>query len=300
MRDGDLDLALDLTAEQAAELRKDVTVPLPSDKTTSNRRVYFLAVNHRKPGLDNANLRIALARAIPREALLDDHFRKGLDRKVHKALNGPYPAGSWACNPSLVSRKGGESLDPHDEALAQTKLKQALGDLRKREVKLTLKYPSGDAQVAAAMQALCERVNKALPGVTLVAEERSPYDLREDVERTHAYELAYYHHDYPDETFWLYPLLGSSGRGGGEHYLGPIGGESVRKVLSATDLRDFADVKDRAHTIHRQLLEVEMPLIPLWQLDPLYAYRKEVVALPGPIVPQRVFTRVEEWRVRRR
>ena len=114
--------------------------------------------------------------------------------------------------------------------------------------------------------------------------------MREAVEQTHDYELAYYCYDFPDESYWLKPLLG------GENYLGYTG-PLLGKIESATTLRHFSQVQKYAHAIHRQLLEVEMPLIPLWQLDPLIAVRKGRVEMP-PIDPQALFTRVEEWHVR--
>src|SRR5262249_2823368 len=116
-----LDLALDLTADEAAALeqKKDrLVVGLPTAETP-NRRVWFLAVNHRVSVLANAHVRRALAHAINREKLLDDCFRGALQRRVHKAINGPYPAGSWACNPAPALRKEDKnSLDPHDPDLA--------------------------------------------------------------------------------------------------------------------------------------------------------------------------------------
>ena len=67
LRQGDLDLMLDLTAKEADELRQkaddlQVVVPMPS-ATTANRRVYFLAVNQRK--LPDAALRRLAARHQP-------------------------------------------------------------------------------------------------------------------------------------------------------------------------------------------------------------------------------------------
>lgn len=293
-----IDLATDLTAAQAAELSKaGFEVTWPSAKVP-NRRITFLAVNHRKGPLANADLRVALARAIAREALLDAHFRGDAGRKVHRALNGPYPAGSWACDPALVSRADSSSLDPHDPDLARTKWKQALAKLATSRVSLTLKYPSGDAQLAAALSALCQEVGKVLPGLELTPQERTPHELREEVEATHSYDLAYYHHDFADGSYWLYPLLGPTGRNGAENYLGYTGG-LVSRVQAATTLRHFSQVREYARAIHRQLLESEMPLIPLWQLDPLHAYRRGDLEIP-PVDPQMLFTRVEEWRVLRR
>ena len=83
---------------------------------------------------------------------------------------------------------------------------------------------------------------------------------------------------------------------GPDNYLGYTG-PLLGKIESATTLRHFSQVKEYAHAIHQQLLESEMPLIPLWQLDPLIAVRKGRVQMPT-IDPQALFTRVEEWRVR--
>ncbi|MFO0879151.1 MAG: ABC transporter substrate-binding protein [Gemmataceae bacterium] len=299
LRDGKIDVALDLTAEQVLALQKEnADLPLPTAKTL-NRRIYFLAVNNRHPALANPDLRLALARAIPRETLLDQHYRKGLGRTVHKAINGPYPAGSWACAPALVSRADKTSLDPFDPDLARTKLRQGLTKLNLPELKLSLKYPSGDKLLEAALVDLCEQVSKTLPNVKLTPEARTPYELRREVEETHNYDLAYYHHDFVDETLWLYPLLGPAGRGGADNYLGYTG-SLVSKVQAAMTLRTFSQVRDYAHAIHRQTLETDMPLIPLWQLDPLYALRRGAVDLPGPLDPLALFTQIEEWRVKPR
>jgi ABC-type oligopeptide transport system substrate-binding subunit/tetratricopeptide (TPR) repeat protein len=288
------DLLLDLTAEQAAALRGNYEVPMPSE-TVPNRRIYFLAVNHRNPMLAKADMRLALARAIPREVLLDEHFRKGLGRKVHKAISGPYPARSWACNPALVNREDKTSQDCYDKPAAQAKWSAVWRTLGVKEARLKLKYPAGDRLLAAAMTDLCERVNKELQGIHLTPEECAPHALRADVEETHSYELAYYWYDFPDESLWLKPLLGPNGPGGSENYLG-YSGKLVSVIETATGMRYFKEVRDFAHAIHRQVLDSEMPIIPLWQLDPLYAYRKGRLKLP-PLDPLRVFAQSELWRV---
>jgi len=307
----DMHLALDLTAEEAQKMQGVAGVKVvmrdsdDESKTHNdlrpagvvNRRIYFLAVNHRKPVLNNADFRLALARAINREQLLDEHFRKGIGPQVHRAINGPYPAGSWACSPGLVSRDTARSLDPFDAELAKTKVKQALASAGVRDIRLTVKYPRGDPRVKAAVEAMCAQAEKNLPGVKLVCrdQERSPYELRKEVEEVRDYDLAYYHYDFPDESFWLYPLLGSFGRGGAENYLGYTG-SLVNRVQRTTSLRSFEQVREQAHMIHRQFLVSDMPFVPLWQIDPIYAIRTGALELP-PIDPLLVFTRVEEWRV---
>jgi ABC-type oligopeptide transport system substrate-binding subunit len=287
-----LHLALGLTAGQAAALRQQegVTVRLPA-RDTPNRRVYFLAVNQHKPPLTSPELRRALAYAIDREKLLDEHFRAGLGRQVHKAINSPYPAGSWPCDPRWHNRADKDSQDPHDPDLARTLIRQA-ADKNVRADTLKLRYPDDDPQVAKAMAGLRDQVREAI-GVQLELDPSDPRKLREDVEAGVGYELAYYHYDFPDETYWLWPLLG--GAGGRDNFLGYRG--KVQDLLQESmGYRQFALVQEHARQIHGLLLTQEMPLIPLWQLDPLNAVGADLEA--GPFDPLLVFTDVDGWRLK--
>jgi ABC-type transport system substrate-binding protein len=293
-----IDLALDLSAEQIAKLKgkAGIQVVLPRSEVP-NRRIYFLAVNHDRSGLRNADLRVALARAINREKLLDDHFRKGLAPAPHKALNGPYPAGSWACNPAIKDRddKGTpQEREKRREESAKSKWKRALSEFRKAEVKLDVLYPEGEPAVKSAIEDLCKQAGELLPGLKLVPRPKAPWDLRKHVE-LRDYELAYFHHDFLDETFWLEPLLGQAGPAHrGRNFLdyeGPLRGRAAQ----AAALRDFSQVRQYVHAIHRDFWDSEMPFIPLWQLDPLAAHRTGLRA--GTFDPLRVFTDVEQWRL---
>jgi ABC-type oligopeptide transport system substrate-binding subunit len=291
---GHLDLALDLTAEEAAKLRAvprlRVDLPRPG---APNRRVYFLALNQRRALLANPKLRRALAFAINREKLLDDHFRGGL--KVHKAINGPYPAGSWACNPELKKDRNKDSLDLCDEARAKALAQEALSELGQPAPRLTLLFPDGDARLRKALEALRDQVRSAT-GVQLELQAKEPHQLREEVEVANSYDLAYYHYDFPDETYWLKPLLGSPG-GSRENYLGAQGGPALNQLQEAMARRHFADVRKHTWLAHEQLLQ-EMPLVPLWQLDPLAALSEDLEAVPFD--PLLVFTDVDRWAVQRK
>jgi ABC-type oligopeptide transport system substrate-binding subunit len=289
---GHLDLALDLTAEEAAKLqnapRVKVELPKPG---APNKRVYFLALNQRRPLLANGKLRRALAFAVNREKLLDDHFRGGL--KIHKALNGPYPAGSWACNPELKKDRAKDSLDLFDEARAKALAREALTELGvpAAAARLTLLYPAGDARLTKAMEALRDQV-RAVTGVELEPVAREAHALRHEVEVANGYDLAYYHYDFPDETYWLGPLLGAPGK-----YLGAKGGPALTLLQEARGRRHFAEVRKQTRLAHEQLLQ-EMPLVPLWQLDPLAALHEDLEAVPFD--PLLVFTDVDRWSVQRK
>ncbi len=368
------DLILDLTAKEAAALREKASaldIRLPP-AAVPNRRIYFLAVNNRKPALANPAFRCALAYAIDRTGLLDEFFRATPGQDLHAPLNGPYPVlggqsevggprlESWAANPGLVRKHGDKvTTDPFDVEAAKAKLREAglnnvptlkleyPADDRLTSTTSTAKitsnattlavtahseFPPSDAytiqmgkeimsvtagqgtnswtvtrgikgttatdheigenvylvesDLESAMIDLCAQVKETL-GVTLAPTAVTEEKLRKDVE-DHNYDLAYYHYDYPDDVYWLGPLLDPAG----DNYLG-YQGALVALVRDESRRRDFAEVQARAHELHDRFLNQEMPFIPLWQLDPLAAVSNGVAA--PPFDPLLVFTDAERW-----
>ncbi len=293
LAEGKLDLVLDLTAKEAEELREkqrsgalSIEVPLPS-KTTPNRRIYFLAIN--TSHLPDAKLRRALAFAVNREALLDKYFRAAPKENLHRVLYGPFPSGSWACNPNVRDRANKSGMDLHDPDKARTLSHGAkVGTLK-------LKYPSGDPVLEEAMKGLAANV-KEFTGIELELAPCSAYQLREDVELTQDYDLAYYSYDFPDESFWLAPLLGPPPGTDGDKSAFKFAQSSLLNLLAKEgNYRNFAEFRLYQCQIHA-LLNEEMPFVPLWQLDPLLAYRREVQ--PSALEASQVFVDVEQWRVR--
>jgi peptide/nickel transport system substrate-binding protein len=287
---GGLHVLLDLSTEGIRPLLSLKSVEV---KKMRNRRIYFLAVNHRVPALKNLAVRTAIAHAIDRTQILDDVFRgflKGAPDPPHRPLNGPYPPGSWACNPGI------EKLDPHDRFWAKS-LADGINDRLKKSGALHLKYPADDDKARQACEAIRAQVKEAT-GIDLQLAPRSPHELHDDVERAHEYELAYYHFDYPDNVFWLWPLFNPSGVDKGSNYLGYTEDNELEAAFQdAMARRDFAEVKKRTHKIHR-ILYNKMPLIPLWQLDTYVAFHKDV-EYAAPLDPLRLFSDIEKWKLRR-
>jgi ABC-type transport system substrate-binding protein len=294
-----LDLLLDLTPEEAAKIKDQgpatgfrLTVP-DGTNDVPNRRVYFLAINHRKPELQSVEFRRALTMAINREKLLDDCFRGSLGSHVHKPVNGPFPAGSWANNPDPdlahgpVNKKSADAFNPIGAA---AKLKDLINkDPRFRAPALSLKYPGDDHFLEKAIPALAEQIEKTLPDVKITPEKVNPWSLRDQVEKTHDFDLAYYHYDFPDNTLSLWPLFGGEDNAFGYRDATMTGllGESVKFC-------DFEEVQKRARSLHR-LFGENVPLIPLWQLDPIHAIHKDVQTVPFD--RHLVFTDIELWRL---
>src|SRR5262249_19348205 len=222
--------------------------------------------------------------------------------RLHAALPTPYPAGSWPNGPAAAGGAGGAGAgpngaaagaggkgkaDPFDEVKARALAEQVKGDFQGT---LNLIYPAGDPALDKAMPKLCEQVQEVLKeqGVKLNARGLPPQEWREAVARGGpSYDLAYWYYDYPDESFWLKPLLAPFTRKEFAEW-----GDLVKLLQQVQDRRDFAAVQQWTAQL-RAALDAQMPVIPLWQLDPLYALSDDVTA--RPFDPNLVFTDVEQW-----
>jgi ABC-type transport system substrate-binding protein len=295
-RQGRLHLLLDLPTDklQALGSVEDLAPPL----TLRNRRVYFLAVNHRVPRLQNVDLRKAIAHAIDRKRILDDVFRsslKGSDNPPHRVLNGPFPPDCWASDKGLT--------DLYDPLLARARADAAHPAVGPASFRL--KYPDDDEDVRKACEAIRDQLKVFSIFVDL--QPRTPHELHQEVEVDHDYDLAYYHFDYPDERYWLWPLFNPESRGSRSgdntdagNYLGyKDDTELDGKFREAMGHRDFAQVQLLSHQIH-QLIHSKLPLIPLWQLDTHIAYHKDLRLPAKGLDPLLVFTEVEKWKLQKR
>ena len=255
-----------------------VVGPLPT------RRIYFLAVNLRNPVFaESDNLRRALAYAIPRQEILKTVF-SGL--KGDKPLKGPYPTGSWACDekvPDLDKPPSAKQLIGEPEVHAKLN----------NVAQLRLIYPNDDKAAEEAMKTIALHLDKTGVKIELVAVD--PHDLRERVEDTHAYDLAYYHYDFPSEAYWLWPLFHPKGT-----YLGSQVAEDAvlsSLFLKAMARRDPAEVQNLTHLIHNHI-NAKMYIIPLWQLGAYYAIREGIET--ESIDPLRTLADVHKWQKRER
>jgi ABC-type transport system substrate-binding protein len=311
---GSLDLALDLRADQVRGLLELVLPPPPGAGPRAegrklvvppplpNRRIYFLAVNHRDAALRDREgvppdrdpgrlLRRALAHAIERGKILDRCCRVEPGEKAHRPLNGPYPPSSWACAADLPS------LDQPE--LARTLIQAAVkAGLSKKS--FTLKYANDDSHAEQVLAELKRQVEQTLAEADIALELRPlpPHTLRKQVEQTHDYELAYYHYDYPSETYWLWPLFHPRGTGSGRsNYLGYANDSELASLFSkAMSRRDFTEVCRLTQLIHR-VFHDKLPFIPLWQLDTRIAFHPDLKM--GTIDPLLVFPTIEQWRLDR-
>jgi ABC-type transport system substrate-binding protein len=273
----------------------------------NNRRIHFLAVNHNSPGLQSVDVRRGLALAIDREAILNDVYRGG-KAEFHKALTGPFPAGSW----SEKSKTGVPNKSLHDRDLAAAKLKAGSNQLR-----LKLLYCNDDKQAERACAMIAAQVSEA-GGMNLQPEGVSPVEFRQRVEQQSRFDLAYTTFDYPHiwHTHSLAAFLDPTAaeRGGRNYQSYLVKSTNPAKPDDAlgqlfVEVRRHRDtngeLRDLSREVHDRFLEA-MPFIPLWQLDRHMAVSNllkigfDTSSQPIPptlLDPIRVFQNVSRWRM---
>jgi ABC-type oligopeptide transport system substrate-binding subunit len=295
LKQGEVQMALNLTAEEVGQLQGQFQVGPPH---ATNPRVWFLAVNHREAPLNDPGFRQALAAAVDRNALLDEHFRKGL--KLHRPLASIFPTGSWASTAAGAGSNGSSRDALHDPDLARGRLLELArkGNLKPRN--LTLKYLNRP-DVHDAMTALKGQLERALRvkdeanrvdvQFTIELQPRSAGELYKEVEVDRKYDLAYYSYDFFNRTFWPGQLLGPSGSDG-QNYLGYLDNKVANTLVQLRDRREYSSMQELMHSLGLQLA-LDMPVVPLWQLDPLHAYHKGLQVADWD--PHRVFNRIELW-----
>jgi peptide/nickel transport system substrate-binding protein len=288
LKEGRLHVMLDVPTKQFLDLQaEDLGLRgVVTFHTLPSRRIHFLAVNHRRTALQNPQLRRAIALAIDRTKLLNDSFR--LDQKearnFHRPLNGPFPAGSWACDDKVKA-------DLYDLNRAKALAESAKGPA----VRLKLLHPTEDEAKRA-----CEYIRIQLKELNIEVDfqEMSPERLRQAVERDCDYDLAYYSYDYRDENYWLWPLFDPQGtERGGSNYMGYVNDDLFLSYFQEMrNHRQFTALRNAAHELHNRFLEM-MPFIPLWQLDTHVIIHNDVGTFPpkDQLDPLRVFGDIDQW-----
>jgi peptide/nickel transport system substrate-binding protein len=299
-----LHLLLDLPTTRVKQLI-DGGVSPQNIITRATPRVYFLAVNNARETLQNVKLRKAIGHAIDREAILTK-FRAGYqgldsqkllktqigpeDERLHPALNGPYPVGSWAFNPIVRATL-------YDPQLAKRMAADATKDVA--EVTLKLIYPNDDPRAKEACEAICAQVASIGSKIKIDPRGLAPHDFRDHIS-DRKYELAYCHHDYTSDAYWLWPLFDphrKSQQPGGSNFLRYENDDQLASLFGlATNRRDFAEIKKVTHEIHAHIYD-KMPLIPLWQLHTHIAVHPQLKT--GELDPLLVFTNVEDWKLQK-
>ena len=313
-----------LTDVPNAELDKfmgpaaNLTNKVQAVTATNNRRIYMLAVNHRRPQMQSKALRQGLSQAIDREAILNEVFRAG-HPDVHRGMGGPFPPKSWAS----VKGAGGQPVPLVNRDLAITKLRTYLGDMScedRCDPLVPGRRPAGGEGVQEDQRSRWSSLFKDQPGRKLTVELETPLPLRDlmlRVEDEHRYDLAYVPFDYPDDWYpyalgaMLDPLAADRGGRNWTGFLAKDTGaddQDTRLGALLNELRayrEFGQLSAKTAEVHK-LFNDCVPFIPLWQLDrhilvhnsvKVYTEDSETPVSPRVLNPTTLFQGIARWRL---
>ncbi|MBX9623614.1 MAG: hypothetical protein K2X82_07350 [Gemmataceae bacterium] len=245
-----------------------------------NRRVHILAVNLRRPPLQNKKLRQGLNLAIDREQVLREQFRFAgpENRQYDIGMSGPFPPKSWA----TPKDKSGLPVPLVNKDLAAKRLTEYL-DAPGAVPELKVIYAESDPMAGPAVAAIKAQVEGLFreggKRLTLTPEPIPARELMKRVEDESRYDLAYLPFEYPDDwyPYGLAAFLDPAAAGrGGRNWTGflsaqtnpdeqdrILGGELAALLLH----KDYTgELLHRAKEIHG-LFNEAVPFVPLWHLD---------------------------------
>ena len=270
---GKIDFAADLTFQDIARIKNLNNNPTINYSQTGpslpNKRVYFIAVNTSKGILKSPEIRKAIAHSLLRSKILAEVWIGSEKGTAHHALESIFPK-EYSLSNGVEKPESDWSQD-----LARILQNQASDNTpRQSTLPLSLKFPSGDEKITQAVNLLASQIKSTLK-IEVSPEPIEPNSYYKKIIEDRDYDLAYAWHDFPDDNCSLYPLL--------FYYLHTPNTETNNQKLQ--NLLDTAKTTLLASTIPEMLaskknmislFEQELPLIPLWQLDRYWAWRKEL------------------------
>lgn len=252
--------------------------------TVPSRRLYYLAFNPLKLSLwgdTGRPLRRGISFGLRREAILDAVWRVKEHPTLHKALSGPFPKNTWACDPEAPT------LD--DESLARAGLR----DAKLPPERMILMFDSDDPSAAKA----CEKIVGQLQDLSIPIDAKGfsgPEYRRALAEK--GYDLAYRHFDFSDD--WFDPTELFSASHGGLTGAGQGTARLEEYLARGSKRSDFTALSQLRRALHREFREV-MPFVPLWSPDVHIVLRRAVEPYPSAerIDPQAPFADIDRWKL---
>ncbi len=270
---GKIDLAIDIDLQEANKLKLPGNTQIITSQTgpsLPNKRVYFIAVNTEKGILRSPEIRKAIAHSLLREKILKEVWIGSEKNPAHHVLQSIFPK-DYAISDGMVKSDLTWSQD-----LATVIQNQSTEDKKNQSgVSISLKFPSGDPKISQAMELIANQIKQTL-GITVTPQAIPPDSYFNKTLEEHDYDLAYSWYDYPDENCSLYPLLFSYLQVKNQN---PVRNQNLQLLLEASKSTILSSTIPEMLS-HRKtmisLMEQELPLIPLWQLDRFWAWRKDL------------------------
>ncbi|MFO0957233.1 MAG: ABC transporter substrate-binding protein [Isosphaeraceae bacterium] len=277
--------------DRVADLAQDPDIKLGRYAQPSLHRIVF---DGRNPALRSRSLRRGLAYAIDRKALLEETILRRPADARNLLADGPFPADSYANAPNI------RGFD-HDPLMAKMLVAGGRKEAGVETVRLRFEYPSiPEAQaVAPKIAEMFREAGKIgeLNGLQIDLVERRPDDLERELRAGRKFDIVYLADRVSDPAMEAGPLIcpgydapPTTGA------LAAIASPRILQLLLQLDLAsDPPAAKELLQQIDREARD-ELPILPLWQLDEIYAWRSSLVGPPAET--ESLYQGIETWEIK--
>ena len=242
--------------------------------------------------VSSRTFRRAIAYGIQREMILQTEFLGDKPRPGHVVLSGPFPTSAtlddaigYASNPAISPRI-------YNPRLAQTLSTVGLYEWAKQQgmktdegvtmPELILAHPD-DSFSRVASQAIADHLKRV--GIKLKLRVWEPTgDPRDD----RNYDLL-----FARLAMWE-PLVDARRLLDGHALGNPVSPYMVQALAELSQARNSKQTREKLFEIHR-LAHDNLPVIPLWQTIPHFAYRPELRGIGQK--PATIYQQIEQWQI---
>lgn len=256
--------------------------------------MHRIVLDGRNPALRNRSLRRGLAYAIDRKALLEETILRRPADARNLLTDGPFPVDSHANAPNV------RAID-HDPLMAKMLVaggrKEAGVDL----LRLKFEYPS-IPEAQAVVPRIADMFREAgkigeIQGLQIELIERRPDDLERELRAGRKFDIVYLADRVADPAMQAGPLICPG-------YDAPpitgalaaIASPRILQLLLQLDLAsDPPSARELLQQIDREARD-ELPILPLWQLDEVYAWRASLTGPPAE--SESLYQGIETWEIK--
>ncbi|MBS0266184.1 MAG: hypothetical protein JSS02_29915 [Planctomycetes bacterium] len=257
---------------------------------------HVLQFNPHNRVLAARTLRRALVYAINRPQILEDVFLHETPGALGRVTSAPFASTSYA-----YSADGARKVEPHkfDPALAFSLAKTAEKELGGQKIPQLRLVCGSDPEIQAAAQRILANwklagidatlrvapaAGIALPGQAAAGVTQPGLEDWDIVYRTDVLPE-------PIVDLWSYLALTNSTETAS---LGHLPTWLRKQLLELDRVGDFSSATELLHHFH-ELFWAEVHLIPLWEIDDLLVYRKQIRGVPER--PVSTYQKIERWKV---
>lgn len=280
---GDIDMVEHVAADRVPGVMRQPDYVVCRYRLPSLHR---LAVDGRNPVLANRNFRRALSYALNRQALLEENvLRRPIDA-ANLPSDGVFAVDSYANAPAVAPLE-------HDVLMAKMLVAGVRREMALAKIQLTLEYPA-QPEAAAAAPKIADQLRAIGLQIDLVMRPESELEasLRSGRRFDLAYRISKCDEPLRDVGTLICPAYDAPTETNG---IGAIASpRMVQLLLQLEHTPDWFAARDLVTQIDRECRD-ELPIIPLWQLEDHFVFRKH---LRGPTdTADYLYQGIEQWEI---